>query len=183
MGDSHVGLLARAMSQALRKLIWHVSNSKSILIFINQNRVNIGTLFYSEVQTGGKALGYFISLDFETKRIGKATAGGVDGPEIGNKVQVSIRKNKMGAPHKVTTVDLIFNEGFSRINDIFDLATEARIIEKSGVWYSYGDQRIGQGRERAIEFIRNNENIYNEIEEKVDDYVHVKSFVKKKKKA
>ena len=175
VGDSHMGLLARLMGQGLRKILWHVSQSDSVIIFINQNRVNIGSLFYSENRTGGKALQYFISLDFEVKRIGKYQIG-AEGAELGNKVKISVKKNKVGAPNKSTILDLVFNEGFSRLNDIVDISVEAGYIEQAGSWYSYGDERIGQGRQNTLEYIENNPEILKSLEARVKEYLGTKDF-------
>ncbi|MBM3259974.1 MAG: recombinase RecA [Candidatus Sericytochromatia bacterium] len=151
MGDSHVGLQARLMSQALRKLTAAISKSSAIVIFINQLREKVGVMFGNpEVTTGGRALRFYASVRIEVRRIETLKK---DGTEIGNRVKAKVVKNKVSPPFKVAEFDLLFGHGVSTEGCILDIATEMGIIQKSGAWYSYGDQRIGQGRDGARSFL------------------------------
>ncbi|MFA5089381.1 MAG: recombinase RecA, partial [Candidatus Omnitrophota bacterium] len=150
MGDSHVGLQARLMSQALRKLTANISKSRTCVIFINQIRMKIGVMYGNpETTTGGNALKFYASMRLDIRRIG-AIKSGED--VIGSRVRVRVAKNKMAPPHRETEFDILFNEGISKEGDLVDMASEAGIIEKSGTWYSFEGERIGQGRENARQF-------------------------------
>jgi len=172
MGDSHVGLQARLMSQALRKLAGAIHRSNASVVFINQLREKIGVMFGNpETTTGGKALKFYASLRLDIRRIGP-----VKEREniIGNRVRVKVVKNKVAPPFKQAEFDILFDEGISHTGLLVDLASEANIIQKSGAWYSYGEQRIGQGRENAKLFIRDNQTMLVEVEQKVKEWLGVK---------
>jgi len=165
MGDSHVGLHARLMSQAMRKLTGAIAHSGCLVIFINQIREKIGVFFGSpETTTGGRALKFYTSVRLDIRRIGSLKAGDV---VIGNRTRVTVVKNKMAPPFRKSEFDIMFNQGISYEGDVLDLAIEKEIVKKSGVWISYGTTRIGQGREKARDFLRQNEDILREIEAKV----------------
>ena len=172
MGESHMGLQARLMSQALRKLTGSIARSKTIVIFINQLREKIGVMFGNpETTTGGKALKFYASVRLDIRRIGPVK----DKEEIvGSHVRVKVVKNKVAPPFKQAEFDILFDEGISHAGLLVDLASEANIIQKSGAWYSYGEHRIGQGRENAKLFIRDNQAMLTEIEEKVRGWLGVK---------
>ena len=165
MGDSHMGLQARLMSQALRKLTAITSKSMTTVIFINQIRQKIGIMFGNpETTTGGNALKFYSSVRLDIRRI----AAIKDGQEIvGNRTRVKIVKNKLAPPFREVEFDIIFGEGISREGDVIDLAVEMNIIDKAGTWYSYGDSRIGQGRENAKEYMKTHPDIMKEVEEKI----------------
>jgi recombination protein RecA len=165
MGDSHVGLQARLMSQALRKLTGTVSKSGASVIFINQIRIKIGVMFGNpETTSGGNALKFYASVRLDIRRIGAIK----DGDEVvGNRTRVKVVKNKVAPPFRQAEFDIIYNEGISREGDILDLAVDGEIVEKSGSWYSYDGERIGQGRERARTFLKENPDIYSRISEAV----------------
>lgn len=167
MGDSLPGLQARLMSQALRKLTAAISKSLTTVIFINQIRMKIGVMFGSpETTTGGNALKFYSTMRLDIRRIENIK----DNQEvIGGRVRVKVVKNKVAPPFKQAEFDIYFNEGISRFGEIVDLGVEKGIIEKSGAWYSYGGNRIGQGRENAKEFLRNNGEVSKEIEKKIID--------------
>ncbi len=172
MGDSHMGLQARLMSQALRKLAGAIHRSNASVVFINQLREKIGVMFGNpETTTGGKALKFYASLRLDIRRVGP-----VKEREniIGNRVRVKVVKNKVAPPFKQAEFDILFDEGISHTGLLVDLASEANIIQKSGAWYSYGEQRIGQGRENAKLFIRDNQVMLAEVEQKVKDWLGVK---------
>lgn len=162
MGDTHVGLQARLMSQALRKLTGSIAKSKCTVIFINQLRMKIGVVYGNpEVTTGGNALKFYASVRLDIRRIGQIK----DKDEIvGNATRVKVVKNKVAPPFKVVEFDIMYGEGVSRRGEIVDLGVKAEIIEKSGSWYSYNSQRIGQGRENAKRFLKDNPDICNEID-------------------
>ena len=165
MGDSLPGLQARLMSQALRKLTGSISKSNCMIIFINQIRMKIGVMFGSpETTTGGNALKFYSSVRVDIRRI-----GAIKEREqiIGNQTRVKIVKNKVAPPFKQVEFDIMYGEGISKTGEIIDLGVKEGIIEKSGAWFSYGDERIGQGRENAKMYLKENENICNEIEEKI----------------
>ncbi|EYF00975.1 recombinase RecA [Chondromyces apiculatus] len=157
MGDSHVGLQARLMSQALRKLTGTVARSQCLLIFINQIRMKIGVMFGSpETTTGGNALKFYASVRLDIRRVGQikeAVAGGKDPAVVGNRTKVKVVKNKMAPPFREVEFDILYGQGISHSGDVIDLATEAGIIEKSGSWFSFQGERIGQGRENARSFL------------------------------
>ena len=172
MGDSHVGLQARLMSQALRKLAGAIHRSNATVVFINQLREKIGVMFGNpETTTGGKALKFYASLRLDIRRIGPVKERE---NVIGNRVRVKVVKNKVAPPFKQAEFDILFDEGISHAGLLVDLASEANIIQKSGAWYSYGDQRIGQGRENAKLFIKDNPVLLAEVEQKVRDWLGVK---------
>jgi recombination protein RecA len=165
VGDSHVGLQARLMSQAMRKFTGVLSRSNTILIFINQIRMKIGVMFGNpETTTGGNALKFYSSIRLDIRKIGQIK----DGQEaIGNRTRVKVVKNKVAPPFKTSEFDIIFGEGISTTGDILDLAVEQDIVDKSGAWYSYLDERIGQGRENAKQFLLDHPEMMAEIESKV----------------
>ena len=165
MGDSHVGLQARLMSQALRKLTGSISRSKTAVVFINQLREKIGVMFGNpETTTGGKALKFYASVRLDIRRIGPVK----DKEEVvGSHVRVKVVKNKMAPPFKQAEFDIMYAEGISHTSLLVDIGAEAAIIEKSGAWYSYNGQKIGQGRENAKLFLKDNPAMMAEIEEKV----------------
>lgn len=165
MGDSHVGLQARLMSQALRKLTAVISKSNCIVIFINQLREKVGVMFGNpETTTGGRALKFYSSVRMDVRRIETLKQGG---EMVGNRVRVKVVKNKIAPPFKEAEFDIMFGKGISKEGDILDLAAKENIVEKSGAWYSYNGNKIGQGRENAKNFLQENANLCMEIEEKV----------------
>lgn len=165
MGDSHMGLQARLMSQALRKLTGAISKSNTTVIFINQIRMKIGVMFGNpETTTGGNALKFYSSVRMEIRRKGQIK----DGENvIGNNTKVKIVKNKVAPPFKTAEFDIMYNEGISKTGEILDLGEAAGIVKKSGAWYEYDDQKIGQGREAAKQFLKDNQKIAKEIEKKI----------------
>jgi recombination protein RecA len=165
MGDAQMGLQARLMSQALRKLTGVVSKSKTSLIFINQLREKIGVMFGNpETTTGGRALKFYSSVRMDIRRIASIKDGDV---VVGGRTRVKIVKNKVAPPFREAEFDVMYGEGISRTGDLLDLAVEKRIIEKSGAWFAYGGERLGQGRENAKQFLKENPDIYKTIEERV----------------
>ena len=165
MGDSHVGLQARLMSQALRKLTAIISKSNCIVIFINQLREKVGVMFGSpETTTGGRALKFYSSIRMDIRRIEAIKQGG---EIVGNRTRVKVVKNKVAPPFKEAEFDIMFGKGISREGDILDLAANTGIVNKSGAWYSYNDVKIGQGRENTKNYFRENPEIMEEIEHKV----------------
>ncbi len=165
MGDTHVGLQARLMSQALRKLTGAVNKSKTCLIFINQIREKIGVMFGSpETTSGGRALKFYSSVRLDIRRIGAIK----DGDTFrGNRTRVKVVKNKVAAPFRQAEFDIIFNEGISYIGDLLDVAVEQEIVKRSGAWHSFEDVRIGQGRDRTVQFLDENTDILERIETQV----------------
>nr|WP_034429195.1 recombinase RecA [Caldisalinibacter kiritimatiensis] len=165
MGDSHVGLQARLMSQALRKLAGAIKKSNTTAIFINQLREKVGVMFGNpETTTGGRALKFYASVRMDVRRIETLKKGD---EMIGNRTRVKVVKNKVAPPFKKAEFDIMYGEGISKESNILDVGTTADIINKAGSWYSYGDTRLGQGRENSKEFLRNNPEISNEIELKI----------------
>jgi recombination protein RecA len=169
MGDSHVGLQARLMSQALRKLTSTVARSNCLLIFINQIRMKIGVMFGSpETTTGGNALKFYSSIRLDIRRIGAikeaAAVGGKDPAVVGNRTRVKVVKNKMAPPFREVEFDILYGQGISRSGDVVDLGSELGIIEKSGAWFSYGGERIGQGRENAKTYLEQHPDTMDKIE-------------------
>jgi recombination protein RecA len=162
MGDSHMGLQARLMSQALRKLTGTVSKSRTCLIFINQIREKIGVMFGNpETTTGGRALKFYASVRVDIRRIAAIKEGDV---VIGSRTKVKIVKNKVAAPFRESEFDILYGEGISREGDLLDLAANQNILEKSGSWYSYKGERIGQGRENARQFLKDNKDVMSKLE-------------------
>ncbi|MEI6092431.1 MAG: recombinase RecA, partial [bacterium] len=165
MGDSHMGLQARLMSQALRKLTGSISRSKCIVVFINQIRMKIGIMFGNpETTTGGNALKFYSSVRLDIRRI----AAIKDGENvIGNRTKVKVVKNKLAAPFKEVEFDIIFGQGISRLGELIDAGVNANLIDKSGAWFAYNGEKIGQGRENAMSYFRDHPELVNEIEKKV----------------
>lgn len=173
MGDSHMGLQARLMSQALRKLTSTISKSKTCVIFINQIRHKIGVFFGSpETTTGGNALKFYASLRLDIRRIGQIKQGDA---VIGNRIRVKVVKNKLAPPFKFAEFDILFNEGISREGDLLDLGTGANIVEKSGSWYSYNGDRLGQGKEAARTFLKDNPDTMEKIATEVFKHYDVRT--------
>ena len=165
MGDMQVGLQARLMSKALRKLTAGISNSKCIVIFINQLREKVGVMFGNpEVTSGGRALKFYSSVRMDIRRIESLKQGG---EIIGNRVLVKVVKNKIAPPFKEAEFDIMFGEGISKEGDLLDTAAQRGIINKSGAWYAYNGEKIGQGRENAKNYLKNHEDIYEEISKKL----------------
>lgn len=165
MGDSHVGLQARLMSQALRKLTGTVNRSNCMVIFINQLRMKIGVMFGNpETTTGGNALKFYSSVRLDIRRIGALK----DREEIvGNSTRVKVVKNKMAAPFKTIEFDIMYGEGISKTGELLDWGVKYEMVEKAGAWFSYSGQRIGQGRENAKQFLKDNPDVANELEAKI----------------
>ena len=165
MGDSHVGLQARLMSQALRKLTANIKRSNCVVIFINQIRMKIGVMFGSpETTTGGNALKFYSSVRLDIRRIGAIN----DRDEVvGNATRVKVVKNKVAPPFKEVEFDIMYGEGISKMGELLDLGVKAGVVAKSGSWFSYGDERVGQGRENAKQYLRENPRIALEIEDKI----------------
>ena len=171
MGDSHMGLHARLMSQALRKLTAVVSKTNCVVIFINQLREKVGVVFGNpEVTTGGRALKFYASVRLDVRRIDTLRQGG---EIVGNRTRVKIVKNKVAPPFKAAEFDIVFGKGISKVGDILDLAVANDIVDKSGAWYAYNGNKIGQGRENAKAYLENNTAICDEIEQKVREAVGV----------
>ncbi len=171
MGDVHVGLMARLMSQALRKLAGNINRSKTSVVFINQLREKIGVMFGSpEVTTGGRALKFYASLRLDVRRIGPVK----EREDItGSRVRVKVVKNKVAPPFKQAEFDIMFNEGISHSGLLVDLGVEAGVVDKSGAWYSYGKERIGQGRENAKLYLKDNTTLSAEIEVAVKQHLGI----------
>ena len=168
MGDSHVGLQARLMSQALRKLTAVISKSNCIVIFINQLREKVGVMFGNpEVTTGGRALKFYSSVRMDVRRIEALKQGG---EMVGNRTRIKVVKNKVAPPFKEAEFDIMFGKGISREGDILDLAAECGVINKSGAWYAYNGEKIGQGRENAKQYLRDNPAVMEEAEQKVREH-------------
>ena len=165
MGDSHMGLHARLMSQALRKLTANIKRSNTMVIFINQIRMKIGVMFGSpETTTGGNALKFYASVRLDIRRIGAIKKGD---EVLGNQTRVKVVKNKIAPPFRKAEFDILYNEGISKEGELIDLGIELGVVEKSGAWYSYGSDRIGQGRDKVREFLKENSDIAIAIEAKV----------------
>jgi len=173
MGDSHMGLQARLMSQALRKLTGTVSKSNTSVIFINQLRHKIGVMFGSpETTTGGNALKFYASLRLDIRRIAQIK----DADQVvGNRTRVKVVKNKVAPPFRQTEFDIMYGEGISYIGDLLDLAVTADIVQKMGAWFSYGESKIGQGREKAKRYLAENQSLTDEISEKVKAFLGMES--------
>ena len=173
MGDTHVGLQARLMSQALRKLTGTVAKSRTAVIFINQIRHKIGVMFGSpETTTGGNALKFYSSLRLDIRRIAQIKEGD---QVVGNRTRVKVVKNKIAPPFKITEFDIMYGEGISYEGDLLDLAVQANIISKMGAWFSYNKDKIGQGRENAKRFLSENESVRNEIENAVKSFLGIEN--------
>ncbi len=167
MGDTHVGLHARLMSQALRKLTGSVSKSNTMLIFLNQIRLKIGVMFGNpETTTGGNALKFYASIRMEIRRIGQIKDRDV---VVGNQTRVKVVKNKMAPPFRQVEFDIMYGEGISKRGELIDLGVKAGVVEKSGAWFSYDSQRIGQGRENAKSFLKDHPDVADSIEKRVRD--------------
>ena len=165
MGDSHVGLQARLMSQALRKLTGTINKSKCVVIFINQLREKVGVMFGNpETTTGGRALNFYSSIRLDVRRIDSIKQGD---EIVGNRTRVKVMKNKVAPPFKQAEFDIMYNEGISRNGNIVDVGVKENIVQKSGAWFSYGDIRLGQGRENAKNYLKENPEIALEIENKI----------------
>lgn len=165
MGDSHVGLQARLMSQALRKLAGVISKSNTIVIFINQLREKVGVMFGNpEVTTGGKALKFYASIRLDVRKVDTLKNGN---EAYGNRTRIKVVKNKVAPPFKSAEFDIIYGEGISKEGSILDMAVARKIVQKTGAWYSYGDLRIGQGRDNARTFLKDNKELCAEIEAKI----------------
>ncbi|MEA1964330.1 MAG: recombinase RecA [Candidatus Aerophobetes bacterium] len=180
MGDAHIGLQARLMSQALRKLTAAISDSKTCTIFINQLRMKIGVMFGNpETTPGGRALKFYTSVRMDIRR--KSSLKGKGGEQIGNRIRVNVVKNKLAPPFRKAEFDLIFGEGISREGNILDVGEDLGIIQKSGTWYSYKDTQLGQGKESARQFLKEEKNkaLREEIEQKIKKKV---GLVKEKQK-
>jgi len=173
MGDSLPGLQARLMSQALRKLTGTIKRTNSMVIFINQIRMKIGVMFGSpETTTGGNALKFYASMRLDIRRIGSIKKGD---DVIGNETRVKVVKNKVSPPFREAIFDIMYGSGISREGEIIDMGVEAEIVEKSGAWYSYNGDRIGQGKDNVREFLKENPEIAKEIEAKIRQKLGVKS--------
>ncbi len=180
MGDSHVGLQARLMSQALRKLSGSINKTNTIVIFINQLREKVGVMFGNpETTPGGKALKYYASVRLDIRR-GEQIKQGSD--VVGNRTNIKVVKNKVAPPFKTATVDIMYGEGVSYEGELVDLASEANIIEKSGAWYSYNGNKIGQGKENVKLLLKDNVQLRDEIDKKVREHYGIYKKGKKKNK-
>jgi len=165
MGDSHVGLQARLMSQALRKLTGIISKSKTLAIFINQLREKVGVVYGSpEVTTGGRALKFYSTIRLDVRKVESLKQGN---EIVGNRTRAKVVKNKIAPPFRTAEFDIMYGEGISREGSILDLAVEQKIVQKSGAWFSYGDTRLGQGRENAKDFLKANPELAKEIENRI----------------
>jgi recombination protein RecA len=172
MGDSHVGLQARLMSQALRKLTGSINKSQTSVFFINQIRMKIGVMFGNpETTTGGNALKFYASLRIDVRRTG-AIKNGED--VVGNRTRAKVVKNKVAPPFKEAEFDIMYGEGISKAGDVLDLGANANIVEKSGAWYSYNKERIGQGRENAKKFLQEHPEMLADLENRVLEFSGIK---------
>ena len=177
MGDSHVGLQARLMSQALRKLNGTISKTNTTVIFINQLREKVGVMFGNpETTTGGRALKFYASVRLEIRRCEQLKMG--DGV-VGNKTSVKVVKNKVAPPFKTCMVDIMYGEGVSREGEIIDLASEAGILEKTGAWYAYNGEKLGQGKENVKLLLKDNPELCNELDKKVREFYDISADTKK----
>ena len=171
MGDSHMGLQARLMSQALRKLVAAISKSKGSVIFINQIRMKIGVMFGNpETTTGGNALKFYSTVRMDIRRTGAIKKGDAI---LGNSTRVKVVKNKVAPPFREATFDIIFGKGISRAGEVLDLGVKAGIVEKSGSWYSYAGERLGQGRDFVRDYLQENQEIFDTIEQEVRTFHHI----------
>lgn len=175
MGDSHVGLQARLMSQALRKLSGAINKSNTIAIFINQIREKVGVMFGNpEVTPGGRALKFYSSIRLEVRRAETLKQGN---EMVGNKTRLKVVKNKVAPPFKEAMVDIMYGEGISKEGEILDIGSELDIVDKSGAWYSYNGERLGQGRENAKQYLRENEHVKDEIYQAIRDHYSLDEVV------
>ena len=169
MGDSHMGLQARLMSQALRKLSANIKKSNTLVIFINQIRMKIGVMFGSpETTTGGNALKFYSSVRLDIRRIGAIKKGD---EIVGNETRVKIVKNKVAPPFRIAEFDIMYGEGVSKESELIDLGVKYNVLEKAGAWYSYGTERIGQGKDNSRIFLRDNPDIASEVEQKIKSHI------------
>lgn len=169
MGDSHMGLQARLMSQALRKLTGIINKSKATVIFINQIRMKIGVMFGNpETTTGGNALKFYASVRLDIRRIGQIKVGD---DILGNRTKVKVVKNKIAPPFRIAEFDIMYNEGISKTGDILDLAVQHGIVGKAGAWFDYNDEKIGQGRDKTKEFLKQHPDVLAEVDAKVREKV------------
>ena len=181
MGDSHVGLQARLMSQALRKLTPVISKSNCVVIFINQLREKVGVMFGNpETTTGGRALKFYASVRMDVRRVETLKQSG---EMVGNRVRVKIVKNKIAPPFKEAEFDIMFGKGISREGDILDLAANIDVVKKSGAWYAYNGDKIGQGRENAKLYLAGHPDVMSEIEEKVRQHYQVSEVSEEEQEA
>ncbi|MCL5058620.1 MAG: recombinase RecA [Actinobacteria bacterium] len=172
MGDAHVGLQARLMSQALRKLTGITSKSRTVVVFINQLREKVGVMFGSpETTPGGRALKFYASVRLEVRKIESLKQGG---DVVGNRTRVKVVKNKVAPPFKQADFDIMYGTGISREGTILDMAADLNIINKSGAWYSYGDDRLGQGRENVKEILKERSDLLNEVEHKLREHFNLR---------
>ena len=179
MGDSHLGLQARLMSQALRKLTAVISKSNCIVIFINQLREKVGIMFGNpETTTGGRALKFYSSIRMDVRRVEALKQAG---EVIGNRTRIKVVKNKVAPPFKEAEFDIMFGKGISREGDILDLAANIGVIIKSGAWYAYKDGKIGQGRENAKKYLIENPDVMAEVEQKVREHFGLAANIEEKK--
>ena len=177
MGDSHVGLQARLMSQALRKLTPVISKSNCVVIFINQLREKVGVMFGNpETTTGGRALKFYASVRMDVRRIETLKQ---NGEMVGNRTRIKIVKNKIAPPFKEAEFDIMFGKGISQEGDILDLATKLDLVNKSGAWYAYNEDKIGQGRENAKIYLGQHLEVMEELEEKIRAHYHLDGSVEK----
>ena len=175
MGDSHVGLQARLMSQALRKLTGNIKRSNTLVIFINQIRMKIGVMFGSpETTTGGNALKFYSSVRLDIRRIGAIKSGD---EVVGNETKVKVVKNKVAPPFKLAHFEILYGEGISKEGELIDLGVEHKIVDKAGAWYSYNGDRIGQGKQKVRDFLKENPDVAADIEQKLRDLLLVKARV------
>lgn len=180
MGDSHVGLQARLMSQALRKLSGAINKTNTICIFINQLREKVGVMFGNpETTPGGRALKFYASIRLDVRRAEQIKVGN---DVVGNKTIVKVVKNKVAPPFKTAEVEIMYGEGVSREGELIDIASNADILEKSGAWYSYKGEKIGQGKENVKALLKENRDLYNEIDEKVREHYGFKKEIEGKEK-
>jgi recombination protein RecA len=171
MGDSHMGLQARLMSQALRKLAAAISKSKTCAIFVNQVRTQIGVMFGNpEITTGGRALKFYASVRMEIRRISSIKDGDT---VLGNRTRVKVVKNKLAPPFRQAEFDIIYGKGISRAGELVDLGTESGVVSKAGTWYSYNDERLGQGRENARAYLESNPELAQDVEDKIRSWLGV----------
>ena len=180
MGDSHVGLRARLMSQALRKLSGTINKTKTTAIFINQLREKVGVLFGNpETTPGGRALKFYATIRLDVRRGEQIKAGD---QVIGNRTNIKVVKNKVAPPFRTASVDIMYGEGVSREGEVIDIASDLNILEKSGAWYSYNGEKVGQGKENVKQLLKENKELMNELEEKVREHYGFVESKKEKKK-